>query len=111
MEPPLTGSGCACIELVRKHYEKLDAALNYYQDFIREYGNDPQLQADVAAAHLRVAQITYMNGGSSNQWFPRAREGVEIIGRLVEAEEGEQIGHIFSTQQVLDPFGHHRELA
>jgi tetratricopeptide (TPR) repeat protein/serine/threonine protein kinase len=70
------------LEPLRK--QLLDTALNYYQDFIRQYGDDPQLQADVAAAHLRVSQITYMNGGSSDHWFPPLREGVEIIGRLVE---------------------------
>jgi tetratricopeptide (TPR) repeat protein len=70
------------LEPLRK--QLLETALRYYQRFIEQHADDPRLQADVVAAHLRVAHITYCNGGSSDQWFPHLRDGVEIIERLLE---------------------------
>jgi serine/threonine protein kinase len=37
--------------------ELLQAALEYYQDFIEQRGDDPSLQADVAASYARIANI------------------------------------------------------
>jgi serine/threonine protein kinase len=35
----------------------LEAALRYYQEFVRRHGDDPSLRADLAAAHGRVGEI------------------------------------------------------
>jgi serine/threonine protein kinase len=70
------------LEPLRK--QLLETALRYNRDFIEKHTEDPSLQADVAAAHIRVAEITYLVGGSSDEWFPHTREGVDIISRLIE---------------------------
>jgi serine/threonine protein kinase/tetratricopeptide (TPR) repeat protein len=62
----------------------LETALRYYQRFIEQHAGDPALQADVAAAHLRVAQIMYVNDESTDEWFPHLREGVDLIQQLVD---------------------------
>jgi serine/threonine protein kinase len=38
--------------------ELLDSALSYYQRFIEKYGDNPLLQAELAAAYVRVGSIT-----------------------------------------------------
>jgi serine/threonine protein kinase/tetratricopeptide (TPR) repeat protein len=73
------------MEPLRK--QLLDTALRYNLEFIRQRGDDPQLQADVAAAHIRVAEITFLVGGSADQWFPHVREGADIVSRLVEQHQ------------------------
>src|SRR5262249_18739980 len=69
------------LEPLRK--KLLETALRYYQDFIRLHAASPAFQADVAAAHLRISQITYLNGEPSDALFPHMREGVDIIERLI----------------------------
>jgi tetratricopeptide (TPR) repeat protein len=70
------------LESLRK--ELLETALRYYEDLSKQHGDDPRLQADVAAAHLRVAQIRYWNGEAQTQWFPHTRDGTDMIERLIE---------------------------
>jgi serine/threonine protein kinase/tetratricopeptide (TPR) repeat protein len=70
------------LETLRK--QLLETALAYYKDFINQRGNDPLLLADVAAANVRVAQITYLNGGNSNLYFPPMRDGIDAMERLIE---------------------------
>jgi serine/threonine protein kinase len=70
------------LERLRK--QLLETALRYNGEFIQQHSDDPSLQADVAAAQLRVAEITYLVGGSSEQWFPHLRAGVDIIARLIQ---------------------------
>jgi serine/threonine protein kinase/tetratricopeptide (TPR) repeat protein len=62
----------------------LETALGYYLRFIDQHADDPRRQADVAAAHLRVAHITFCTGGSNDQWFPHQRDAVAIIERILE---------------------------
>jgi hypothetical protein len=69
------------LETLRK--QLLETALAYYQDFVKQHGNDPLLLADVAAANIRVAQIIYLNGGSSGRYFPPMRDGTDAIERLI----------------------------
>jgi serine/threonine protein kinase/Tfp pilus assembly protein PilF len=69
------------LETLRK--QLLETALAYYQGFVKEHGDDPMLLADMAAANIRVAQIIYLNGGSSGRYFPPQRDGVDAIERLI----------------------------
>jgi serine/threonine protein kinase/tetratricopeptide (TPR) repeat protein len=70
------------LEPLRK--QLLESALRYNREFIQQHSEDPDLQADVAAAHNRVAEITYLVGGSRDVWFPHVRDGVDIVSRLIE---------------------------
>jgi tetratricopeptide (TPR) repeat protein len=85
----------------------LETALHYYEDFIREHHDRSPIQADVAAAHLRVAEITYVNGGSTDQYFPHLRDGVDIIERLIDEhrdtpEVQRQLAGLYVTGKELD---------
>jgi hypothetical protein len=76
--------------------------LAYYQDFVTQHGEDPQLQADVAAAHIRAAAIGYLNEEPSDQWFPHLRDAVDIAERLIEEhrdtpEVQKRLGRISQT--------------
>ncbi len=51
LESPLPG-----LQPLRK--ELLTTALNYYEDFVGRHQDDPGLRSDLAAAHLRVGEIT-----------------------------------------------------
>jgi serine/threonine protein kinase/Tfp pilus assembly protein PilF len=61
----------------------LETALKYHQEFVHLHGNDPRLEADVAASHLRLAQIKLMMGAGGDQWFPHVRDAFDLIERLV----------------------------
>jgi serine/threonine protein kinase/tetratricopeptide (TPR) repeat protein len=69
------------MEPLRK--QLLETAMRYNVEFIRQRGDDPKLQADVAAAHIRVAEITYLVGGHFDQWFPHLRDGVDMITQMI----------------------------
>jgi serine/threonine protein kinase/tetratricopeptide (TPR) repeat protein len=69
------------LELLRKQF--LDTALEYYQGFIDRHTTERDLEAEVAAAHIRVAEITYLAGGSPDRWLPHLRDGVDIAERLI----------------------------
>jgi serine/threonine protein kinase len=93
------------LDSVRKRL--LETALNYYEDFIRQHGANSQFQADVAAAHLRLAQITYLDGGGSDQYFPHLRDGVAIIERLIQEhrdtpEVQRRLAGLYLTGKELD---------
>jgi serine/threonine protein kinase/tetratricopeptide (TPR) repeat protein len=85
----------------------LETALNYYEDFIHEHRDEPQSEADVAAAHLRVAEIIYLNGGSTDQYFPHLRDGVDGLERLIQAhrdtpEVQKRLAGLYVTGKELD---------
>jgi eukaryotic-like serine/threonine-protein kinase len=69
------------MEPLRK--QLLETAIRYNLEFIRQRSDDPKLQADVAAAHIRVAEITYLVGGRFDQWFPHLRDGVDMITQMI----------------------------
>jgi serine/threonine protein kinase/tetratricopeptide (TPR) repeat protein len=69
------------MEPLRK--QLLETALRYNLEFIQQRSDDPKLQADVAASHLRVGEITYLVGGDFDQWFPRLRDGVNMISQMI----------------------------
>jgi tetratricopeptide (TPR) repeat protein/serine/threonine protein kinase len=69
------------LEPLRK--QLLETALRYNLGFIQQHGDNAELHADVAAAHIRVAEITYLAGGTSDQWVPHLRDGVDMISRMI----------------------------
>jgi tetratricopeptide (TPR) repeat protein len=70
------------LEPLRK--QLLETALRYNREFIQQHSEDADLQADVAAAHSRVSEITYLVGGSRDEWFPHMRDAADIVSRLIE---------------------------
>jgi serine/threonine protein kinase/tetratricopeptide (TPR) repeat protein len=60
----------------------LEAALRYYQHFVHQQGDDPQLQAELVAAHFRIAAIT-MRVGPEEDWLPAFQQGVALLENLL----------------------------
>jgi len=64
--------------------ELLDSALKYYQDFLQQRPDDPVLQAEVAAAHLRLYQIDEAILGPYNpDAMEQLEKGITIVERLL----------------------------
>lgn len=68
------------LEPLRK--DLLDAALRYSEGFMRQHADDPELQAELAAANFRIAQI---NHAQARPWLRNFETGVLIIERMVNA--------------------------
>lgn len=68
------------MEPLRK--ELLESAVQYYQDFVAEHADDPELKSELAAAHWRLAHIYDQMG--SNQWIDELEHAVEIVELLVD---------------------------
>jgi serine/threonine protein kinase/tetratricopeptide (TPR) repeat protein len=63
--------------------ELLEAAQRYYRDFVEEARADPELQADLAAAHFRVASIDiFLDQGEAAG--AALKEGVDLVERLLQ---------------------------
>ena len=63
-------------------HELLEASLEYYQEFIEQASDNPPLQSELAAAHLRVAKILYAVG-STPAAKSALQEALETQERLV----------------------------
>ena len=76
LKSPLPG-----LQPLRK--ELLTTALKYYEDFVSRHQDDPGLRADLAAAHLRVAEITDQIGSKEEalKAFQTALGMYESLGR------------------------------
>jgi tetratricopeptide (TPR) repeat protein len=61
----------------------LDTALEAYQEFLSQHGDDPLVLADLAATHLRIAQIMYRMGRHEQAWLPHDRKAVDILERVI----------------------------
>jgi eukaryotic-like serine/threonine-protein kinase len=62
----------------------LESALKYYQDFLRQRPDDPELQAEVAAAYLRLYQIhEAIDGSYSPDAMGKLEKGIEILEKLL----------------------------
>jgi serine/threonine-protein kinase len=64
--------------------ELLELALAYYLDFLEQQGHDPALQADVAAAYLRVGRIT-SEIGSKTEALAAVRHARDLYETLSRA--------------------------
>jgi tetratricopeptide (TPR) repeat protein len=63
--------------------ELLAAALEYYRSFPTVESDDAEVQAELAAAYFRIAQIENLTG--SDNWLPTLEKGSDILERLVSA--------------------------
>ncbi len=64
--------------------ELVEAALTYYLDLAKERGDDPRIQADIAATYFRIAELTNANG--SEEWLAPYVAGLDILERLVRED-------------------------
>lgn len=69
------------LEPLRK--ELLESALQYYQTFAAQHDDDPERQADLAVAYLRVSQIMFWNGDRDDRFYPYLEQSLEILERLI----------------------------
>jgi serine/threonine protein kinase len=60
----------------------LRAALRYYQDFVAQHNDDPELQAELAATHFRIALLTH-DLNEDNDWLPPMQECFAILADLL----------------------------
>jgi eukaryotic-like serine/threonine-protein kinase len=65
----------------------LERALKYYLDFLEQRPDDPELQAEIAAAHLRLYQIHEAIEGPYNPGaMQQLEKGVEIVEQLLREQ-------------------------
>jgi tetratricopeptide (TPR) repeat protein/tRNA A-37 threonylcarbamoyl transferase component Bud32 len=79
-ENTLLSSGIPGLQGLRQ--KLLGRALQYYQSFAKDHAADPSLRSDLAAAYLRVGDITAEVGSKADalEAFERARELYEKLG-------------------------------
>jgi serine/threonine protein kinase len=63
----------------------LEDALKYYQDFLKQHGNDPSLRGEMAATYLRVARIQ-REIGSRKEAINAVQKAVELRPQLLQAD-------------------------
>jgi serine/threonine protein kinase/tetratricopeptide (TPR) repeat protein len=60
----------------------LQAALRYYESFVHERSDDPELRAELAAAYIRIANITYALSPDED-WLPPFLKSLDILQNLL----------------------------
>jgi eukaryotic-like serine/threonine-protein kinase len=63
----------------------LTTALTYYQGFVNEHANDPELQFELCEAHYRVGSIAVLIGKLDDA-LPAFRKALELSGQLMERQ-------------------------
>jgi serine/threonine protein kinase/tetratricopeptide (TPR) repeat protein len=63
--------------------ELLQSAVHYYQDLARERDDDPTIRADLALAHLRLAEV-YYEVGDNNKAVASIDAGLDLADQLVQ---------------------------
>jgi len=61
--------------------ELLEAALRYYEEFAQEHTSDPQVLADLAVTHLRVAEV-YLAIERTDDSLASCARALDVIDRL-----------------------------
>ena len=56
----------------------LQDALGYYEGFVKEHADDPELQAELAAAYLRMTALQY-HLGPEEDWLPACQKGLDVL--------------------------------
>ena len=124
LKSPLPG-----LQPLRK--ELLQNALKYYEDFVQRYQNDPVLRSDLAAANLRVGEITEqigskeealrsiqkslalyesLNGSALSEWTYRAQMGRCLVrAAMIQAKNQQPDESIRAFERaiaLLEPLVH-----
>jgi serine/threonine protein kinase/tetratricopeptide (TPR) repeat protein len=60
----------------------LQAALSYYQEFVREQSDDPELQAELAATYMRIGLLT-LELSPGEDWLPAYQKGLALLEELL----------------------------
>jgi serine/threonine protein kinase/tetratricopeptide (TPR) repeat protein len=60
-----------------------ESALAFYQSFAAVHTEDPTLQAEQAAAHMRVARIKHAQG-KRDEWIPELEKSHRLVAALVD---------------------------
>jgi tetratricopeptide (TPR) repeat protein len=68
------------LEPLRK--QLLQAALSYYQKFAQAHQDDPKLQAELVATHLRIGTLIY-HMGPDEDWLPPIQNAVAVLENLL----------------------------
>jgi eukaryotic-like serine/threonine-protein kinase len=69
------------LEPLRK--QLLEKALRYYESFVEERADDPELQAELVATYLRIA-VVINQSGSREDWLPAFQKAVSQMEDLME---------------------------
>jgi tetratricopeptide (TPR) repeat protein len=67
--------------------ELLDRALQHYREFLRERGDDPKLQAEIAATHYRIGRITELTDSYAAA-LPEYEQARLLQQQLLQREPG-----------------------
>jgi serine/threonine protein kinase len=68
------------LEPLRK--QLLQAAVRYYEEFVQEHGDDPELQAELVAACFRITNMIYALG-TEEDWLSPLEKGVAVMEDLM----------------------------
>src|SRR5262249_14885434 len=71
--------------LVPLRKDLLQSAVRYYEEFVREHGDDPALQAELASAYFRITNMIYALGTGEDTLAP-FEKGVTIMEALMRKE-------------------------
>jgi serine/threonine protein kinase len=71
------------LEPLRK--QLLREALRYYEGFVQERGEDPELQAELVAAYFRITILSY-DLGPEEDWLPPFEKGVAVMEDLLHRQ-------------------------
>jgi len=64
--------------------ELLEAALQYYRQFLDDRGDDPQIVAEVASAYLRLSQMQ-MTLGHTDESLESLKEALNLVEKVLES--------------------------
>jgi len=68
------------LEPLRK--QLLLSAVRYYEEFVREHGDNPELQAELVAANLRIGNMIYALGAEED-WLGPMQRAVAVMEDLL----------------------------
>lgn len=72
----------------------LQDALRYYEGFVEEHADDLELQAELAAAYLRMSSLQY-HLGPEEDWLPACQKGLDVLeGLLATRPDVSELGSL-----------------